>query len=173
MVSSTHYRTGNLLLQNAINQASANDTRRSPSRSRDLAGGDYNIAVTVKATVWRRLGEPFDSLTAPTADIKGNTRISVTRVVEAEAKVTLQRSFAGPTDDRALWTAIRNRTAAIGFERYNKFIDLVFCGVPIDVNNLGLPRSTGLSTGVWTRLIPQIERTRDSLVSMGPMPTVS
>jgi hypothetical protein len=133
-----HYSTGNLLLQNAINQASGNDTRQFSFEVPDLAGGDYNIAVTVKATVWRKLGEPFDSLTAPTADIKANTRISVTRVIEAEAKVTLQRSFAGPTDDRALWTAIRNRTAAIGFERYNKFINCVFCGVPIDVNNLGL-----------------------------------
>ena len=45
----------------------------------------------------------------------GQTSISViTHLIETESKVTLQRTFAGPTDDRALWPAIRNRTAAIG-----------------------------------------------------------
>ncbi|MCI5222604.1 MAG: hypothetical protein D3924_08030, partial [Candidatus Electrothrix sp. AR4] len=32
-----------------------------------------------------------------------------------------------PTDDQALWVAIRNRTKAIGFGRYAKFLDKVFC----------------------------------------------
>ena len=50
----------------------------------------------------------------------------VTHLIETQSQVTLQRTFAGPTDDRALWPAIRNRTAAIGFDRYKKFIDGVF-----------------------------------------------
>jgi hypothetical protein len=51
----------------------------------------------------------------------------VAHFIETDSKVTLQRTFAGPTDDRALWPAIRNRTAAIGFDRYKAFIDCVFC----------------------------------------------
>ena len=47
--------------------------------------------------------------------------------VEPPFQVQLQRSFAGPTADRPLWPAIRNRTAAIGFDRYKAFIDCVFC----------------------------------------------
>ena len=46
---------------------------------------------------------------------------------ETPFQVQLQRSFAGPTADRPLWPAIRNRTAAIGFDRYKAFIDCVFC----------------------------------------------
>jgi hypothetical protein len=51
----------------------------------------------------------------------------ITHLIETQSSVTLQRTFSGPTDDRALWAAIRNRTAAIGFDRYKKFIDSVFC----------------------------------------------
>src|SRR6185295_11429055 len=32
-----------------------------------------------------------------------------------------------PTSDQALWAAIRNRTAAISFPRYQKFIDHLLC----------------------------------------------
>jgi len=50
----------------------------------------------------------------------------------------LQRSSAYPTADQPLWVAIRNRSAAIGFPRYQKFINLVFdCSGPSgDVSNL-------------------------------------
>jgi hypothetical protein len=61
---------------------------------------------------------------------------SITDVIETESKVTLQRSFAGPTNDRALWPAIRNRTAAIGFDRYKKFIDCIFCHPSADIDSL-------------------------------------
>lgn len=43
------------------------------------------------------------------------------------AKVSLQRSSGQPTDDQALWVAIRNRTQAIGFDRYQRFINSVLC----------------------------------------------
>jgi hypothetical protein len=131
-----YYTTVNLLLQRAITQAAGHDSRQFSFEFPDLPSADYDIDVTVTARNWQGLGGPFADLTPPTDDIPGNTTISATRLVETEAKVTLQRTFAGPTDDRALWTAIRNRTAAIGFERYKKFIDCVFCGVPIDINVL-------------------------------------
>src|SRR5258705_12648020 len=136
-------KTTNMLLRNAIN-AAANAINATPGIHRrqfsfevpDLSHGDYDIVVTVTPvaltpTDWQALGDPFDDLTPP--DPKGiqkSTTISVTRLIETEAKVTLQRTFAGPTEDRALWTAIRNRTSAIGFDRYKKFINCVFCDTP-------------------------------------------
>lgn len=41
--------------------------------------------------------------------------------------ITLTRTETQPTDDQALWVAIRNRTKAIAFEQYIAFIDDVFC----------------------------------------------
>jgi hypothetical protein len=53
---------------------------------------------------------------------------------QIEASVSLQRSASLPTDDQALWAAIRNRTEAISFSRYQMFIDQVFGqgGPPLD-----------------------------------------
>lgn len=47
-----------------------------------------------------------------------------------QASVTLQRSAAGQTNDQALWVAIRNRTDAISFDRYNEFINRLLCPTP-------------------------------------------
>ena len=45
----------------------------------------------------------------------GQTSISViTNLIQTQSRVTLQRSFAVPTDDMAMGPAIRNRTAAVG-----------------------------------------------------------
>jgi hypothetical protein len=62
--------------------------------------------------------------------------INVVSSPDTQLKVQLQRTFVGPTDDRALWTAIRNRTSAIGFERYKRFIDCIFCHPPTDIDVL-------------------------------------
>ncbi len=40
---------------------------------------------------------------------------------------SLRKSAGKPTDDQALWAAIRDRTNAIGFERYFEFINRVLC----------------------------------------------
>jgi len=100
----------------------------------NIADGDYDVDVTVtpKDSFWEPpAGAPAGppaGLVRPGNLIEGSTTISViTNLIETESKVTLQRTFAGPTADRALWPAIRNRTAAIGFDRYKKFIDCVFC----------------------------------------------
>ena len=42
--------------------------------------------------------------------------------------VTLQRSETRCTSDQGLWIAIRNRTQAISFDRYSRFVDLVLFG---------------------------------------------
>jgi len=42
-------------------------------------------------------------------------------------RVALERPRRLPTDDQPLWVAIRQRTRAIGFENYKKFIERVLC----------------------------------------------
>lgn len=44
-----------------------------------------------------------------------------------DANVTMQRTLSERTEDQALWAAIRNRTAAVAFPRYQRFIDHVLC----------------------------------------------
>ena len=50
-------------------------------------------------------------------------------LASGERTVTLEPSKTKGTTDRALWMAIRNRTEAIGFKRYQDFIDRVLCRV--------------------------------------------
>jgi hypothetical protein len=85
----------------------------------------------------------------------------ITHLIETESKVTLRRSFVGPTDDRALWTAIRNRTAAIGFERYEKFISCVFCRDSIDINKFLTNGGNGVVTSTLNRCLDRPEDPTD------------
>lgn len=56
---------------------------------------------------------------------------------EVGTNVTLQRAGSFRTDDQPLWTAIRDRTQAVNFSRYQKFVDHVFaCGTRKDVSKL-------------------------------------
>jgi len=90
-----------------------------------LPQGRYT--VDVRAFIDR--SEEFidtDSDDLPQEIAPGHTSILVIPLA-SETNVTLQRTFVGPTRDRALWPAIRNRTAAIGFDRYKAFIDCIFC----------------------------------------------
>jgi len=51
----------------------------------------------------------------------------VTLPTPMDTKVTLRPPEAALTADHALWAAIRNRTDAIGFDRYDRFIDRLLC----------------------------------------------
>ncbi|ADJ27292.1 hypothetical protein [Nitrosococcus watsonii] len=62
-----------------------------------------------------------------TINISGDAASIIRNAVEDSTKVTLQRTAAAPTEDQPLWVAIRNRTQAIGFNRYHNFIDRVLC----------------------------------------------
>jgi hypothetical protein len=46
-------------------------------------------------------------------------------VIGGRLGVTLERTLSHPTRDQALWVGIRNRTAAIGFVRYQQFMNRV------------------------------------------------
>jgi hypothetical protein len=131
------FSSSNVQLTNAIPAVTATTATATKDGVRlnqfpvpDIPDGDYDIDVTVSPVGFSSAGFP-PGLIPPPTDIVGPTTISViTNLIETESKVTLQRTFAGPTDDRALWPAIRNRTAAIGFDRYKTFIDCVFCENP-------------------------------------------
>jgi hypothetical protein len=130
------YDTGDAILDNIIKTALDN-ILKSPLPTAnsfqftlpDIPDGDYDINVTVVGNVgfWSGQGVPPGLVPPPDPVVGSHTIRVISRLIETESKVTLQRTFAGPTDDRALWPAIRNRTAAIGFDRYKKFIDCVFC----------------------------------------------
>jgi hypothetical protein len=47
---------------------------------------------------------------------------------EGVVPVSLQRTSTVPTSDQILWMIIRNRTDAISFPRFKKFVDGVMCG---------------------------------------------
>lgn len=49
--------------------------------------------------------------------------------------VTLDRSASKQTEDQPLWSAIRNRTEAISFNNYDKFIRATLCDSPPDDSN--------------------------------------
>jgi hypothetical protein len=118
------YSSSNDVLNSAL--SSVDQTEITTITFPDIPDGDYDIDVTVTVDDTAVLSS--FNLAPPPDPVLGSATVGViSRLIETESKVTMQRTFAGPTDDRALWPAIRNRTAAIGFERYKKFIDCVFC----------------------------------------------
>jgi hypothetical protein len=103
-------------------------TARDPSRIEEWFENNASLVAPEQSSVWRDLGSTLASQTTGERSLVCHTSlVVVTSVIQTQSQVTLQRTFAGPTDDRALWPAIRNRTAAIGFDRYKEFIDCVFC----------------------------------------------
>lgn len=114
----------------------SNDGVFPPFRVPRLPDGDYQINVTVTAkeadgvTPKELEGFPGDGIT-------GDAILSaVNQEVDARARVTLQRTGSARTPDQALWPAIRNRTAALDFTRYQRFIDKLFCSNDFDISSV-------------------------------------
>lgn len=76
--------------------------------------------------VFERTDKDKDKL-AGTVRVTGPAADLIQQAAERPTQVALNRSATQPTDDQALWVAIRNRTRAIGFDRYHKFINRVLC----------------------------------------------
>ena len=77
-----------------------------------------------------------------------STRFNVASPTLA-ADVTLRHSSTAETRDRALWVAIRNRTDAIGFSRYQNFINTVFgCAAKSDLDDIGkkIAKASGITS---------------------------
>ena len=62
--------------------------------------------------------------------IGGEAAELIRQAASRPADVRLDRTKSQPTPDQALWVAIRNRTKAISFNRYNAFIEAVLCQPP-------------------------------------------
>jgi hypothetical protein len=93
-----------------------------------LPGGDYEVRVRVEFIehdCFLTESEPGAIRHRLPAHLVERAIISVVSDL-VEANVTLQRSASPPTDDQSLWAAIRNRTEAVSFLRYQTFIDQVF-----------------------------------------------
>jgi hypothetical protein len=111
-------------LQNTINNAKLQlvDTPspevKGTFRFPDIAKGDYLVFATIT-----REDPSKEDGNGKTGDTKIECVSDIQRV---DASVHLQRAAVPELSDMALGPAIRNRTAAIGFERYQKFIGLVF-----------------------------------------------
>ena len=109
-------------------------TNRNPAviaRMPALPEGDYDVRVRVDFVehdifiVSPNLPGDAQTVYRLPDSIEAHAVISVV-AQGVEANVHLQRSTSLPTDDQALWAAIRNRTDAISFTRYRTFIDQVF-----------------------------------------------
>ncbi len=72
----------------------------------------------------------LDSLTA---------NVRLTDVPTQQVTVQMRRAFEDPTEDQALWTAIRKSTNALSFNNYNSFMEVVLCGGDPSLINLDTP----------------------------------
>lgn len=78
---------------------------------------------------WETLRDRLVADTSPPAALPGSYPLSViTHPLDVRATVSLEPNADNLTDDAVLGAAIRNRTAAVGFDRYKKYIDALFCG---------------------------------------------
>ena len=82
-----------------------------------------------------------DALEEPEVLEAQSDAIEVTpRPLEAgdDVGVTLKRAAVPPTDDQALWVAIRASTNALGFDSYSRFIEAMLCdGADDDLGSFG------------------------------------
>jgi hypothetical protein len=92
----------------------------------DEFSGDDTLADGVRITIEADQDRPVPVTIEGPTDPDRFRPIPVT----GDLDVTLQRSGVGPTSDQALWVAIRDRTNALRFEHYARFIRDVFCEPP-------------------------------------------
>jgi len=71
--------------------------------------------------------QPPGRTLAATVNVSGDAAGILRQAAAGPTEVRLQRTAARATDDQALWAAIRDRTNAIGFDRYYEFINRVLC----------------------------------------------
>lgn len=105
----------------------------------DVAPGTYPVTVTIydpkladAPTAFRDFAAIHSgaSLGSVTANVK------VTEVPNPQVTVQMRRAENPPTQDQALWSAIRRSTSALSFNNYNNFMEVVMCGGDNSVLNL-------------------------------------
>jgi hypothetical protein len=94
-----------------------------------LTPGNYQVTVTAKDKDGNALGErTIKDIVVSQRQVKKDDVVPV----------ILRHAASQPTADQALWVAIRNRTDAIGFKRFNEFVQQVFCeeGIETGISNI-------------------------------------
>jgi hypothetical protein len=93
--------------------------------AREVSGGDYGEGcekVCIEGSVMVQ-GVP----TLPGGDPPPAVRFEPAGVIKVESTVQLQQSSVIGRSDQAFWVAIRDRTSAIGFDAYSRFIHSFLC----------------------------------------------
>lgn len=102
---------------------------------------------------------------AKTVKITGEGADLLRQAAGGPKTVQLERSATTPTGDQALWAAIRNRTDAIAFDRYDEFINRLLCAGA----DKGTPTCAGPQYGVETGAsglgAPSIRERRTALIN--------
>lgn len=106
--------------------ADAVDATADGGRVDDSRGRPYPTSVHVDG--------PIDVNVNPPGPGAGPVPVAVQQPDPVPVRATLTRTESVPTQDQALWAAIRNRTLAIGFNRYQQFIDRVLCHDDLDTD---------------------------------------
>lgn len=98
-----------------------------------LVAGNYTAQVTVSFDQINSGSLPqrlvfLNNITGQSTATQGSVPVEFSVVAgHVQAAVTMRRTAVYGTDDQALWVAIRNRSSAIEFNRYQKFIHCIFC----------------------------------------------
>jgi hypothetical protein len=119
-----------------------------PFETSGLIAGTYEARVDVQVTNWpETAGVPQPPNDPDRQTSSAQARFNVV-AGQVQAAVTLQRTGTFSTDDQALWVAIRNRTSALDFTRYQRFIEGIFCnGESSDANRL-IPATQRILAGL-------------------------
>ena len=96
------------------------------------AGGTVPVSGSVAVAMPAGRAVPVSGPPGPNGDPQ-----PVPVSVASSVPVQLQRSESSPSDDQAFWAAIRDRTAAIGFDAYEDFIETCLCQAPPEENSNG------------------------------------
>ena len=103
-----------------------------------LAKRARDFALLLKENIDGKMDNLHDAISSVASNVKAFDENN--RSVNLVRKVALQKSAAIPTPDTALYVAIRQHAQAIGFPRYNDFINRVLCsGLGPDAADLGAP----------------------------------
>jgi len=95
---------------------------------------------------------------------------------DGPTEVVLQRSATQPTADTALWMALRNRSEALDFNRYQAFIDRLLCAetdqghaaaAPVNNNNGGGASSDDFGSPSIQRRLREL-KSRPSIFGVDP-----
>lgn len=147
-------------LSDALDNVTPTNQPQSEFQMPLIADGPYSIRVTVTKGVDdpNITEDDKKALASFPAQVSGVTTIHMAnRYTETKTDVTMHRTSAFPTSDEALWVAIRNRTAAVEFDRYHKFVNNLFSSVdtPRFANNellAGIARGVTISSGLLDSL---------------------